>query len=387
MAEKPIRVLHVLGRMNPGGIETWLMHVLRHIDRQKFQMDFCTLSGQPGTHDPEIEALGCKVIPRRLGRNPLPFARRFRRILREGRYDVVHSHVHHFSGAILRWAHAERVPTRIAHSHTTSDGRPTSLWRRVYRRHMKSWIRRYATHGLAASQEAAVVLFGEGWQEDGRFRVLHCGIDLRPFEAPFNRSEVRCELDIPVDAPVVGHVGSFRPPKNHHFLLQIAAAINKLRSEVHFLLVGDGPLRPQIEAQTRQLGLSERVHFAGIRRDVPRLMLSCMDAFVFPSLWEGLPITLIEVQAAGLRCLVSDTVNREVAVLPDSLQYLSLSAGPSEWAARLLQALDRGRISSEIAFKSVAESDFCIEQSLSTLREIYCRASQDRARWVQTQSV
>ena len=366
-----IKILHVVGTMNPGGVETWLMHVLRHIDRQKFQLDFCTLSGKPGTYDPEIEALGSKVIPCRLGRNLPSFARRFRRILREGRYDVVHSHVHHFSGAILRWAHAERVHIRIAHSHNTSDGKPSSWSRRIYRMWMVSWIQRYITDGLACSKDAAAALFGDGWGSDRRFRVLHYGINLRPFEAPFNRSEVRRELGIPADAPVVGHVGRFNPQKNHPFLLQVAAAVIKVWPEVHFLLVGDGPLRPEIEAQARQLGLSERVHFAGIRRDVPRLMLSCMDAFVFPSLWEGLPITLIEVQAAGLPCLVSDTITREVAVLPERLQYLPLSAGAGEWATRALHALDSGPGRGDIALKTVAQSDFCIERSLSTLLEIY----------------
>ena len=374
MVSDKIRVLHVLGRMNPGGVETWLMHVLRHIDRQKFQMDFCTLSGQPGTYDQEIEALGSEVIPCRLGRDLPSFARRFRRILREGGYDVVHSHVHHFSGAILRWAHAERVPIRIAHSHNTSDGKPSSWSRRIYRVWMVSWIQRYITDGLACSKDAAAALFGDGWGTDDRFRVLYCGIDLGPFETPFNRSEVRRELGLPADAPVVGHVGRFNPQKNHPFLLQVAAAVIKVWPEVHFLLVGDGPLRPEIEAQARQLGLSERVHFAGIRQDVPRLMCACMDVFLFPSLWEGLGLVIVEAQAAGLSVVAAESVPREVGVVPGLIQYLPLSIGPERWAQELLALLARPRPDRTQALRYVAKSSFSIEKSVSPLADLYRKA-------------
>lgn len=368
---RPIRILQVPGAMNPGGTETWLMHVLRHIDRNKFRLDFCTLTGQPGLFDPEIEELGSKVINCRLGCNPLSFARRFRRLLRQGSYDVVHSHVHLFSGAILRWAEAEGVPLRIAHSHTTSDGKPTSLRRRVYRRHMKSWIRRYATHGLAASQETAVVLFGEGWQEDWRFRVLHCGIDLRPFAAPVDRSAARRELGLPADALVVGHVGSFRPAKNHRFLLRIAAALLRVCPDVHFLLVGDGPLRPQIEAQTRQLGLSERVHFAGIRQDVPYLMRACMDVFLFPSLWEGLALVIVEAQAAGLPIVSADAVTRDIELVPGLIEFLPLSCAPEQWAQKLLVFLVQPKPDHTQALRCVVESPFSIECSVRNLADVY----------------
>jgi glycosyltransferase involved in cell wall biosynthesis len=113
-------------------------------------------------------------------------------------------------------------------------------------------------------------------------------------------------LGIPVDAPVVGHVGSFRPPKNHAFLLQIAAEVLKMRPDVRFLLVGDGPLRPQIEARARELGIAGNVIFTGVCSDVPRVMLGGMDLFLFPSLWEGLPIVVVEAAASGLPVVASD---------------------------------------------------------------------------------
>src|ERR1700732_4935953 len=271
-AHKQIRILHTLGSFDPGGVETWLLNVLKYIDREQFQLDFCTFGSSAGVNAEEVERLGGKILRCPKGGNLWVFRNRFRQILREGNYDVVHSHVHLFSGALLRWAKAEGVPVRIAHSHNTHDGRPNTSARRLYRKVMRSWINRYATHGLAASKPAARELFGADWQLDSRFRVLHCGIDLKPFWEPMSLEKIRAELGIPPDAPVVGHVGRFDPQKNHRFLLEIAGEILKRRKDVHFLLVGDGPLRPEIEDRARAEGIADKMHFVGSRTDVPRLM-------------------------------------------------------------------------------------------------------------------
>jgi glycosyltransferase involved in cell wall biosynthesis len=367
-----IKVLQFLGSMGYGGVETWLMHVWRHIDRTKFQFDFCYTKPQPGAYAPEIESLGGRMVACRLDqRNPFGFARRFRALLRKGQYSVVHSHVHHFSGFVIRLAHRAGVPMRIAHSHSTSDGKGSGPSRILYHALMKHWIRKHATHGLAASGDAAVSLFGLNWQSDSRFRVVHCGIDLERFRQDVCRQAVRQELGIPLNALVVGHVGSFRPPKNHAFLLQIAAEVLKMRPDVRFLLVGDGPLRPQIEARARDLGIEKNVIFAGVRSDVPRLMLGAMDVFLFPSLWEGLGIVLVEAQAAGLRCVSSDVVPGQASVVPDAFNRFSLSANASTWATRVLQTVECGALPKEMALEVVAGSHFNIAKSCQSLAELY----------------
>jgi glycosyltransferase involved in cell wall biosynthesis len=371
MKQKQIRVLHALGTMDPGGVETWLMHLLRNIDRGRYKFHFCTFGSHPGLFAPEIEKLGAKVLRCPKTANLIAFSRRLRRILREGNYDVVHSHVHFFSGAVLRWANSEGIPIRIAHSHGTHDGRPNNWARRSYRKLMRSWIDRYSTDGLAASKSAAAKLFGESWQSNPRIQVLHCGIDLNPFRRPTDREEVRRELGIPPEALVVGHVGRFVHPKNHSFILEIAAEIMKKRSDIHFLLVGDGPIRPKIEAHARTAGLSERIHFTGTRTDVPRLMHAAMDAFVFPSFWEGLPIALVEAQAAGLRCILSTAVTEEAKVLFQQVTQLSLSNSPKEWAASTMEALAQARVPGDVALQGIAESDFCIHRSSIHLANLY----------------
>ncbi|HEV1993830.1 MAG TPA: glycosyltransferase family 1 protein [Candidatus Acidoferrum sp.] len=373
MVQRQLRILHALGTLNPGGVETWLLQVLNCMDRDRLQFHFCTFGPQAGLYDAQVEKLGGRIVRCPKGRNPWAFARRFRKILREGKYDVVHSHVHLFSGALLRWAKAEGVPSRIAHSHTSLDEKHGTLARRYYRLLMKSWIERYATHGLAASRPAAVALFGENWEADGRVRVLHCGIDLSPFQGPIDRDEIRNELGLPLDAPVVGHVGRFDLQKNHPFLLEISGEILKRRPEIHFLLVGDGRFRPEIEAKARAMGVSGNIHFAGIRTDVPRLMRGGMDLFVFPSLWEGLPVTLIEAQAAGLRCIISETITTEANILPQQVIRLSLSTRPEEWAAVALDAVGRGRVKGEMTLSVLAQTDYCVERSTSILSSFYAK--------------
>jgi glycosyltransferase involved in cell wall biosynthesis len=365
--------------MDPGGVETWLMHVLRNIDRERFQFHFCTSGRHAGLYAGEIEKLGGKVLRCPKGANLWSFARRFRRILREGNYDVVHSHVHFFSGAVLRWAKAEGVPIRIAHSHNSYDGKPNSRVRNSYRRLMHSWINCYATHGLAASRPAAADLFGQRWQEDGRFAVLHYGIDLDSFRRPFVRDEVRRELGIPCSAIVVGHVGRFAPQKNHAFLLEIAAEIFKVRPDMHFLLVGEGPFRLEIEARAEAMGFNGRMHFVGTRTDIPRLMLAAMDVFVFPSLWEGLPVTLIEAQAAGLHCVVSDAVPEEIALRPEAVEFLPVFAGANHWATQVIRGLETPRRSLASILDAASRSQFSIQNSVRELTSVYSAMQQSSA--------
>lgn len=369
-ARKRIRVLHALGSFDPGGVETWLLNVLKYIDREQFQLDFCTFGSSTGVNAKEVAILGGKILRCPKGGNLWAFRSRFRQILREGNYDVVHSHVHLFSGALLRWAKAEGVPVRIAHSHTSRDGQPDSLLRGHYGRLMKSWIDRYATHGLGASRLAAKQLFGSKWESDGRFRVLYYGIDLKPFQEPVSREDVRAELGIPLDAQVVGHVGRFVRPKNHRFLIEFAGETLTRQPEVHFLLVGDGPLRAESEAQARAMGLSGNIHFVGSRKDVPRLMRGAMDVFVLPSLWEGFPVTLIEAQAAGLRCIFSNVVTEEASILPEQCVQLSVADGAGEWVTRIMQALGWERPNVDRAVEDIAQTDFCVQRSASYLSDL-----------------
>ena len=372
-----VRVLHVLGGLDRGGVETWLRHVARRIDRDSFQVDFLVHTERKCAYDDEVTALGSRIVSCPHTRRPLRYARRFRQVLADlGPFDVVHSHVHSYSGYVLWLARQAGVPVRIAHSHndTARERSNAGLGRRLYLQLMGRCIQSHATAGLACSSQAAAALFGPKWQGDGRWQVLLYGIDLEPFEqhGPEDRATVRAELGIEPDAFVVGHVGRFVEQKNHELLLRIAGQLQQEAPDVHLLLVGDGELRDRMKQMCTELGLSEKVTFAGLRGDVPRLMVNAMDAFLFPSLFEGLGLVLVEAQAAGLPCIFSDVVPREAEVIDPLTHRLSLSQPVDEWAEAVLDARRTGPgIDRLQALEQVRNSPYSIATSVGRLQGVY----------------
>jgi glycosyltransferase involved in cell wall biosynthesis len=370
-----IRILHVVGGMNRGGIETWLMHILRHIDRDRFQMDFLVHTTEACAYDKEILSLGSQIIPCPKLSKPWWYALDFLRILREyGPYKIVHSHVHHFSGYVLRLAQQASVPIRIAHSHLDSSALEANRgWNRhLYLALMKSLIARYATIGLGCSQVANADLFGANWKTNPRWQLLYYGINLTPFLEAIDALKVRSEFNLPVDAFVIGHVGRFDVQKNHQFLLKIFAEVVRLAPQAYLLLVGEGVLQPKIKQQASEMGIADRVIFTGSRPDVPRLMRGAMDVFLFPSLCEGLGLVLIEAQAAGLPCIFSNVVPQEADIVKPLVKRLSLLQTSSDWARELLPWQDEiPRSTQTDALNLVKASPFNIETSLKQLQKIY----------------
>ncbi|MGL4375178.1 MAG: glycosyltransferase family 1 protein [Microcoleaceae cyanobacterium] len=368
----PLRILHVVGGMNRGGIETWLMHVLRNIDRDRFQMDFLVHIDQPCPYDDEARSLGSEIIPCLSPSKPWLYARNFKRILREKRpYDIVHSHVHHFSGYVLWLAKQAGIPVRIAHSHNdNSSVEAKAKWLRLlYLTLTEWWISRYATVGLGCGRQAAASLFGSAYERDSRWQILYYGIDLTLFKLEVDRVAVRTELGIPLDAFVVGHVGRFDRQKNHEFLLEIAAEIASREPKMRILLVGDGSLRPEMEQKVIEIGLTDKVIFAGLRQDVPRLMLGAMDVFLLPSLHEGLPLVLLEAQAIALPCVFSDNVTEEVDVVKPLMERISLArSSASVWAEAVLRVGNSPYlITRSKALAAIEKSPFNIEMSVNEL--------------------
>jgi glycosyltransferase involved in cell wall biosynthesis len=386
--EQPIRVLQVVDSLDRGGIETWLVRVLRHIDRDEFAMDFLVTSSRPFAYAEEITSLGSKILPC-LDRSvasfftgPLPwlgsrwvrdYARRLGQLLREsGPYAIVHSHFD--PCALPLWcARREGVPVRVAHSHTSQEeflyrGR---LGRAVLSSVARRWLRANATLGLAVSQSAAQAKFGTDWNSDQRWQVLHPGIDPAPFRIPADRAKVGAELGIPPGARVVGHVGRFQEEKNHAFLIDLLAAASR-ESRLHLLLVGEGRLRGEVERALARAGLKGSVTIVGARPDVPRLMLAAMDVFVFPSRHEGLGLAVIEAQAAGLPCLISDTLPEEIDVVPSLVTRMSLSRPASEWARTALALASRPpAVPQCVALACIEQGNFNIQNTVARLQELY----------------
>jgi glycosyltransferase involved in cell wall biosynthesis len=398
MPNGPLRVLHVMGGLDIGGVETWLVNLLRRADRARLSMDFLLHTDKECAYEREVRSFGAEIL--RCPRNPVPAYLRNLWSAMRAKYDVVHSHVHAYSGWILSIAALARVPVRIAHSHLDTreqDLRPASLitstkplppppapvrsLRRAYVRAMKRLIQRHATAGFAASHEAGKALFGELWGIDPRWSLLRCGIDTSGFEPPA-RPALREELGIRGDAFVVGHVGRFEEQKNHAFLVPLARELARLEPAAHFLLVGDGPLRGAMEKRIEEAGLRDRFTLTGQRRDVAALMMSAMDAFVLPSLYEGLPLVVVEAQAAGLPCLVSDTVSPESSVVEGLVLQESLQSPAESWAARISR-FPRKRTAEERrrALSAVRASAFDSGSNLALLHQTYARLRSQVTPW------
>lgn len=369
---RPRRVLHILGSLNRGGAETWLLHALRHTDRNEVAMDFLVHQAEPGVYEDEVRALGAQ-IHRCLNPNKMwQYGRQLKNILLEqGPYDALHSHVHFYSGHTLRIARRCGVPMRIAHSHndTSHFDNQAGLARRAYLKLMSYWLAKNTTHGLAASGKAAVSLFGPNWQQDPRYQILFCGVDLEPFQHALDKNDVRNEFGWSAENFIVGHVGRFDEQKNHPYLLQIFAEIARRRSDARLLLVGVGDLQPRIKALATELNIAERVVFAGTRPDVPRLMLGAMDVFLLPSLFEGLPLVLVEAQAAGLPCYVSDVIAPETTLVAPLMRQLSLQSSPAAWADAIL--VEQPRFARQTAYELVEQSPLNIQNSARALQQLY----------------
>jgi glycosyltransferase involved in cell wall biosynthesis len=366
-----IRVLHVVTAMGRGGLEVWLMNVLRNIDRSRYQLDFLVQSAEPALFDAEIVALGSKIIRCPRGRSLLSFSRALLEALRrEGPYDIVHTHLHHFSGVVAllcRFAGVKRV---IAHSHSVaySDRSRLSLVKRGYLWATEQLIRRFADLGLGCSQAACDDLFPQAWRDRGRQSVLLCGIDLAPFEAAI------CALGSPASGSArprtVIHVGRFNEPKNHIFLIEVLGELAVAREDFDVLLVGTGPLQAAIHERAAQLGLADRISFLGDRADVPEL-LARSDLFLFPSLYEGLGLALVEAQAAGVPCLISENIPSEAVVVESLVNRETLAAGPRSWASTASGKLDAQRPGRHECLRRVRSTAFDIHTCVRQLRSIY----------------
>ena len=368
---KPRRVLHFIGCMTPGGAENWLMKLLRKADSNILQMDFCVANPQKGLYEEEITSLGSKII--RCELKPfLTYQHRLSRILRENEYDVVHSHGWLFSGIILKVADNSNVPVRIAYSHTTRDQYQLTLYRKFYGRLMRRMIMKHATHCLGCCSEAASALFGKECKQIDKCGVLYTSVDVEAFRPSQKPSVTKADFGIPSDALVIGHVGIFRLAKNHTFLLEIAAEIIKRQPKAYIFLAGDGTLRPEAEAKAERLGISDRIIFAGNRNDVPQLMMHLFDVLLFPSIYEGMPLTMVEAVAAGLRVVCSDVISREASeVLPEAFTHLPLDLGAEQWAEKAMEIIEEGRISHEYAYNQVKNSHFSVDYSLKELCTVY----------------
>jgi glycosyltransferase involved in cell wall biosynthesis len=364
------KILHIIGAMDRAGAETWLLHVLRAIDRSRFEFHFLVHTNKQAAYDDEIRSLGAHIHHCGDVRNPVKYGRQFKSILRQyGPFEVVHSHVYLYSGYVMRLAAEAGVPIRIAHSHTAPKQKRSNLARLSYDRLMRSWIRRYSTERIGVSRAAADGLFGNQPAGTG-VTVLHYGLDFTPFFDRVDIEQVKSQFGIPPNRKVIGHVGRFAPVKNHSFLVDVFERVVASGTDAHLLLVGDGPLLPSIRANVETRGLSNRCTFAGLQSAVSPL-LSAMNVFVFPSLHEGLPLSILEAQAAGVPVIASIATPEEIDAIPNLIERMSLEEGAEAWAAAVKNKLKNGNVKRGDEALILQKSSFALPVCVERLSRIY----------------
>lgn len=332
------RVLQIVGAMNRGGIETFLMNLYRNIDKSKIQFDFLVHTDSESDYDEEIKKLGGQIFPIKPRREGILNNRKsleeFYKVHND--YKVVHQHLSSLTYIEpLKFAKKYGIPHRVVHGHNIRQG-GSSIHRYIHWLN-QLFVESYATDFFACSDLSAKWTYPDRIYKKDKFKIINNAIESEKFK--FNekvREEMRNEFGIAEDAFVVGHVGRFHPQKNHDFLIDIFREIHSKKNNSVLLLVGDGSLKSQIEKRISDMGLTESVIFTGVREDVETIF-QVMDLFVFPSLYEGLGIVLVEAQAAGLQCFTSNKVVPSDVNVTGLVRFLDLESPPSYWAEEILR--------------------------------------------------
>ena len=377
-ADNKIYVLVLITLMDRAGAETMMMNYLRNIDRRRIQIDFLVNRPGPMDYEQEIQKLGSHIYRM----SPI-LPGKFRKyqwelkqfLERHPQYQILYSHLEERSYLAMRVAEKMNLPVRIVHAHSIPG-----YWNLKYpvRLYFRKKLKKTDFIKAACGIEPAKWLFGS----EKNVTIIKNAVDagLFSFEEK-NRKKTRKALKIQEDTLVIGHIGRFCYEKNHEFLLHIFAEVRKQRRDSVLLLVGGGKPKKEIETRkkiwqmAKELGVDSGVKFLGIREDIPQL-LQAMDILVMPSRSEGFPMTLVEAQAAGTRCLVSDRVAYEINMTGE-IQFASLEEDPVEWANKLLSFCQTEQDRSEMNRK-VRDAGYDIHSAAKEMEALFENAAAGR---------
>ena len=366
--QKPLRVAHIIGKWVGGGVEAVVMNYYRNINKNEIQFDF--ICDEDSTNIPyeEINSLGGKVILIPPYQKVFKYQKELKRVLEEGNYKIVHSHINALSIFPLRAAKKVGIPIRIAHSHSTTNKKE---WKKnLLKNALKPFSKLYATDYFCCTEHAGKWLFGKKEFEKGNIHILNNAIDIKKFK--FNeeiRNKKRAELGIDKDTIVVGHIGRFVEQKNHRFLIDLFSEIHKENKKFKLILIGQGPLEKEMKDKVETLNISNDVFFLGQRDDVNE-MYQVFDIFVFPSLYEGLGMVVIEAQASGCNCVVSSEVPR-IAQVTEIVKFCDLKDSLDKWKKNVIESLQLNEKERSQYNVILEESGYNIKKENKKLEKYY----------------
>lgn len=338
MNKKILRVVHIIGKVEMGGVQAVVMNYYRNIDKTKVQFDFIIDGYNETPIDEEIKSMGGKVYKiepyeKNIFKNMLQCYK----IFKTNKYTIVHCHLNTLSVFPLFVAWICKIKIRICHNHSTAakgEGK-----KNLIKYILLPFSKLFATHYCACSELSGRWIFGNKFYNKGKVKLIKNAIDINKYSYnKFVRDKKREQMNLD-NKFVIGHVGRFVYQKNHNFLIDIFNEAYKINNNLILILVGDGQLKNQIQYKVKKLGLKDNILFLGNRFDVPELM-QAMDLFLLPSFYEGLPVVGVEAQAAGLKCIFSDSITYETKVT-NLVEFIGLNKSPKYWANQIIKYSDR----------------------------------------------
>lgn len=336
------RLLCIVGGMNRGGAETFLMKIYRGLDKTKYQMDFAVAFPQKGDYDDEILSMGGRIfhiVPK--SRGLFKNFNDVRKLVKTEQYKYVLRTSQNSLSALELFA-ARLGGAKVCTYRSSNSGTVAGLWKIILVHHIFSFMPKIIPDvKIAPSTKAAEFMFGKDCIKKGKAHLLHNALDYDSFRFnEENRKRIREEMGLE-NACIIGHIGRFNKQKNHDFLIDIFKTISQKNENVRLVMVGVGELEEQIKNKVKSLQLEDKVVFLGLRSDVPNI-LSAFDVLLFPSFFEGMPNVVIEAQASGLPCVISDAITPE-ADITGLVKYCSLSESTDVWAEKVFERISNGR--------------------------------------------
>lgn len=363
-----IRILHVIGKMDRAGAEMMIMNYYRNIDRDKVQFDFLVHTNKKGDFDDEIKALGGKIyyLPQFKGYNYAKYKRACKVFFaKHNEYKAVHGHIGSCASIYLHEAKKKGIFT-IAHSHNTAD---KNYIRKNLYKILTYKTRCVADYFFACSLQAGIDRFGKQVVNQDNFKILKNAINARDFQYTEEKRKKLVKQWNPNNEIIIGHIGRFHKQKNHEFIIEVFDKLSKKYDNIKLYLVGEGEEKEKIQLLVKNKRLNNKVEFLGIRNDINDLMM-VFDLFFFPSIYEGLGVVLIEAQAAGLTCIVSEAIVDEAIITQDVIK-ISLQDSIDIWVTKIEESIKNQKRHNN--YEIVKNAHYDIEDAAMKLQEFYIR--------------
>lgn len=370
---KRVKVLQIVHGLAPGGIESFILNIYENIDKSDLYIYFVLACEGEQHHEKRVITQGATIYRTCDLNGSINKIKHFIKLItllkKEGPFDAVHTHIDFFNGINLFAAFLAKVPKRISHAHNTNSANAqkekASILIKIYRVIMRILINTFATDRVGCSKDANIYMYGKRLGNNEHSKVICNGININQFSKKDNTNE---DIDITIDKSKINFVtiGRICEQKNSLFIVRVINELKKIKKDVHLYWIGKGPKENEVIELIKKYNLEEEITFLGTRKDIHKI-LNNMDFMLFPSKWEGLPVVLVEAQASGVPCFISDTISKEADL--GLCTYISLEKNSRQWAEEINNHINNKTYENQL--DSDRMSKFDIKNVAKELKKIY----------------